>query len=319
MATQRSASSSSPPNVLPLNASHSHVLPQSDPPSGGSQPARSARVLVAIDSSPDGQLALELAAALAAQWPETAGEPQAVELCGVFVDDDALRGAAALPFVHEIALHSAVTRRLELGAIEQWLERIADRLRESLAAAARDAAVRWSFMVRRGRAAQVRWELTRDADWVIVGGHSLSPPVARPRIGGSSRRASAPPSPPPLLVVHDGSAASTRLLDNAARLAQRRQTRIELFLAQSDDSERAGSSAKESLARLQQRVVSELAALRVAGFVHPTPLRSAADLMAMARIWRPQLILVAASSGLIDADSLELLVLEHHGPIALLV
>lgn len=310
MATQRSASSSSPSNVSPPNVSSSNVSP-----SGASQPTRSARVLVAIDSSPDGQLALELAAALAAQWPETAGEPQAVELCGVFVDDDALRGAAALPFVHEIALHSAVTRRLELSAIEQWLERIADRLRESLAAAARDAAVRWSFMVRRGRAAQVRWELTRDADWVIVGGHSLSPSVARPRMGGSSRRASAPP----LLVVHDGSAASTRLLDNAARLAQRRQTRIELFLAQSDDSERAGSSAKESLARLQQRVVSELAALRVAGFVHPTPLRSAADLMAMARIWRPQLILVAASSGLIDADSLELLVLEHHGPIALLV
>jgi hypothetical protein len=102
-------------------------------------------------------------------------------------------------------------------------------------------------------------------------------------------------------------------------LAQRRQTRIELFLAQSDDSERAGLNVKESLARLQQRVVSELAALRVAGFVHPNPLRSAADLMAMARIWRPQLILVAASSGLIDADSLELLVLEHHGPIALLV
>ncbi len=316
-------------------------------------PSRAPRVLVAIDSSPDGQLALELAAILAAQWPETraavrpiadssvessakssakssaeliaessvessveSSAKEAVELCGVFVEDDALRGAAALPFVHEIALHSARTRPFTLGDLEPRLEAIASQLRESLAAAARTAALRWSFMVRRGRAARVSWELARDADLVIVGGHSLSPSVARVSLGGRSGR---PSEPQPLLVVHDGSPASTRLLDNAARLARRRQTRIELFLAKPDDTASTDPMVAETLPQLQQRVVSELAALHVAGVVHPTPLRTAAGLLAMARIWRPQLILVTASSGLLDADSLERFVLEHHGPIALWV
>ena len=308
-------------------------------------PSRAPRVLVAIDSSPDGQLALELAAILAAQWPETraavrpiadssvessakssaeliaessveSSAKEAVELCGVFVEDDALRGAAALPFVHEIALHSARTRPFTLGDLEPRLEAIASQLRESLAAAARTAALRWSFMVRRGRAARVSWELARDADLVIVGGHSLSPSVARVSLGGRSGR---PSEPQPLLVVHDGSPASTRLLDNAARLARRRQTRIELFLAKPDDTASTDPMVAETLPQLQQRVVSELAALHVAGVVHPTPLRTAAGLLAMARIWRPQLILVTATSGLLDADSLERFVLEHHGPIALWV
>ncbi|MFM7072471.1 MAG: universal stress protein [Planctomycetota bacterium] len=318
---------------------------------------RPARVLVAVDGSPDGRLALELAALLAAQWLEAEGDGGAtavaassvnrlVELCGVYVEDDALRCAAALPFVHEIALHSARTRPLTLGELEPRLERIASQLRESVAAAARELSVEWSFTVRRGRMAQVSWESTGDADWVVVGGHSLGPtssrrgPTAsRISLSASHRRtdmvASRQAERPPLLVVHDGSETSSRLLEHAARLATRRGARLELFLAPSrsaapngtapDSTESthglasAGPMASTvSFAALQRRVVAELAEARVAGVVHPLPLRTAADVLAAARSFRPQLILIPAACGLVDERSLERWVQDHDCPIALL-
>lgn len=285
---------------------------------------RPARVLVAIDGSPDGRLALELAALLAAQWlevgaasgagaataVETGGAPAAsVELCGVYVEDDALRGAAALPFVHEIALHSARTRRLTLGELEPRLERIAGQLRDAVEAAARESSVAWSFAVRRGRMARVGWEMTGEADWVVVGGHSLGPSLVRSGIGAGWRRKV---EPPPLLVVHDGSPASVRLLEHAARLAVRRRARLEVYLAPPRESMDAMPRAE-----WQRRVVSELAELGAAGTVHPTALRTAADLLAAARVCRPQLILLPAASKLVDESAIERLVLEQDCPIAL--
>lgn len=318
---------------------------------------RPARVLVAVDGSPDGRLALELAALLAAQWLEAEGDGNAtegaastvnplVELRGVYVEDDALRCAAALPFVNEIALHSARMRPLTLGELEPRLDRIANQLRESVAAAAREFAVEWSFAVRRGRMAQVSWESTGDADWVVVGGHSLGPTSARrgptaSRTGwtASRRRAEGAASrrveAPPLLVVHDGSATSSRLLEHAARLATRRGTRLELFLAPSRGLRTDGTApgTKESthglasvgpmpstvsFAALQRQVVAELAEARVAGVVHPLPLRTAADVLAAARSFRPQLILIPADCRLVDERSLERWVQDHDCPIALL-
>jgi nucleotide-binding universal stress UspA family protein len=294
---------------------------------------RPARVLVAIDGSPDGRRALELAAMLAAQWLEAGGDggagaagasasagaveaggapAAAVELCGVYVEDDALRGAAALPFVHEIALHSARTRRLTLGELEPRLERIAGQLRDAVEAAARESSVAWSFAVRRGRMARVGWEMTGEADWVVVGGHSLGPSLFRSGIGAGARRKV---EPPPLLVVHDGSPASARLLEHAARLAVRRRARLEVYRAAPRESPDTTPRAE-----WQRRVVSELAALAelgAAGTVHPTALRTTADLLAAARVFRPQLILLPAASGLVDESMIERLVLEQDCPIAL--
>ena len=64
-----------------------------------------ARVFVSCDASPLGATAIDAAVALARELD--------AELTGIFVEDINLFRTAALPFTHEVALSSALPKRLQ--------------------------------------------------------------------------------------------------------------------------------------------------------------------------------------------------------------
>src|SRR5690606_12853507 len=123
------------------------------------------RLVVAIESGPAGEAAVEHAAALAAEL--------GVEIVGVFVEDANLLAVSALP-LHEIALTGAAPRRLERGTVERAYRVQAERARRALERAAAARRIAYSFRVSRGRPLE---ELLRAAEAADV--VTLAAPVSR--------------------------------------------------------------------------------------------------------------------------------------------
>jgi hypothetical protein len=104
------------------------------------------------------------------------------ELHALFVEDETLLHASALPFAREINPLSGQWRRLETGRLEAELRAAADRARQQLMEATQALEVRHSFEVRRGDVAVHITETCVATDIVVVS--SLD------RIGAGSRRLS---------------------------------------------------------------------------------------------------------------------------------
>ncbi len=180
------------------------------------------RVLVALDSSPQGLGALEVAAELAARHD--------AQLIGVYVEDIDVLRMAALPFAREYSRLSAGGRELDSSAMARAMRGQATRLRQAVAAAAEKAHVRWTFRSQRGRVSAELIAASKEADIVIVG--RASGPSARRERLGSTARALASGSPRtvvllqrgtpfgrPVLVTYDGKASADRALATAAAMA----------------------------------------------------------------------------------------------------
>jgi nucleotide-binding universal stress UspA family protein len=98
------------------------------------------RILVALDASAHSLAALQAASEMAARMES--------ELIGLFVEDINLVRLAGLPFAREVG--SAISRQLDVAAMERALKVAAAQAKEAIAATAERVRVPWSFRVTRG-------------------------------------------------------------------------------------------------------------------------------------------------------------------------
>jgi nucleotide-binding universal stress UspA family protein len=197
------------------------------------------RIVVAVDSSPHAQAALDAAAALAARMH--------AELEGLFVEDIDLLNLAALPFGREFNMATGQARPFDAGALREQMEAEIARMRRALEAAAARLHVRHSFRVARGRIAAEIVNAAGAADLLILGaaGLGLTPRFrpgktalaaaeSAPRSGLLMRAGAAIRGRP--LVAYDGSPAAQTALDAAARLADATDARVRVLIAEPDEA-----------------------------------------------------------------------------------
>ncbi|MBZ5611264.1 MAG: universal stress protein [Acidobacteriia bacterium] len=181
------------------------------------------RILVALDASPDSVAALEMAVDLAARME--------AELAGLFVEDVALLRMADSPSAREIAYPAASQAPLNRAIMERKLRAQSEQIRNTLAAAAHRAQLRWSFQTVRGEVTSVLRTAAGQSDIVAIGRLGWSS-GSRLRIGSTALELAT--SRIPLLLIsrravlgnlrlavyYDGSPASKSALLVTASLAR---------------------------------------------------------------------------------------------------
>ncbi len=179
------------------------------------------RILVALDASPHSIAALEMAANLAATME--------AEIAGLFVEDVQLLRMADAPSAREIAYPGAAVPASR-SSMECKLRARSEQIRSTVAAAADRTKVPWSFRTVRGQVTAALRAAMSQHDMIALGrlGWSFGP---RLRIGSTALElvTSGVPlllaSPGValdrlrLLVHYDGTAASGKALQVAAKLA----------------------------------------------------------------------------------------------------
>jgi len=119
------------------------------------------RILVAIDPSPHGRAAVEVAGRLAALIE--------AELEGLYVEDERLLRLEGIGRLREVDSVSGRVRRLRAGDVERQLRAEAATVRRILASVGSRLGVHWTFRVARGRVdAEVR-EAAAGSDLVTLG------------------------------------------------------------------------------------------------------------------------------------------------------
>ena len=250
------------------------------------------RIVVAVDASHHGRVALEAAADLAKELQ--------AELQGLFVEDVNLLRLAGLPFAHEIMGSSAAQRQLELSRMERKLRANAEQVRAALASTAVRAKVQWSFGIARGHLAQTTLAAADEADLSIVGHESLSLRVVPSR---RTVRAEAR-----IAVVYDGTPTSQRALDLATRFVSATSADL-LLLIRGANAE----DVKELQAQCNRLLPPEQ---RWTG----VDLSSAADaqtLIEAVHAYRPRLLFINRDNALLSKDTFERLISELACPVGL--
>ena len=136
------------------------------------------RVLVALDPAAECRAALETAARLAAQ--------SEAELVGLFVEENELLEAAALPVTRVIRGSDFALDPLDRSVMEQGLKAWAAQARANLTAAAERWHVQASFQVARGDLAEALLAEARRCDLLALG--TVGRVSQRSRIGATARR-----------------------------------------------------------------------------------------------------------------------------------
>ena len=136
------------------------------------------RVLVALDPAAECRAALETAARLAAQ--------SEAELVGLFVGENELLEAAALPVTRVIRGSDFALDPLDRSVMEQGLKAWAAQARANLTAAAERWHVQASFQVARGDLAEALLAEARRCDLLALG--TVGRVSQRSRIGATARR-----------------------------------------------------------------------------------------------------------------------------------
>ncbi len=137
------------------------------------------RILVALDASEPSRAVLETAARLAASLES--------ELVGLFVEDAELLQMSALPVTRLVSAHSKAPADLDLAVMERALRAQARLARESLARAASQWRVRWSFQVVRGATSERLLVEARECDLVALGMTSGAGKMGR-LLGSTARK-----------------------------------------------------------------------------------------------------------------------------------
>lgn len=149
------------------------------------------RILVALDTSTQGQRALFAAAELSSRLD--------AQLDGLFIEDDELLRLSNLPFVREFGSLSAVSRRLDERRIEREYQRQAETIRQAIADTAAHYQITWSFRVVRGKVSKELLAATQSAGLVTLGrvGRSMG------KRYGSTAQALVDQSKQPVLLLGD--------------------------------------------------------------------------------------------------------------------
>ncbi len=209
------------------------------------------RILVAVDTSPHGQAALEAAVRLAAMVH--------AELTVLYVENTDLINVPRLSFIREMDALSGELRELEMDSLEEKMRLEAARIRRRLeqTVSRRDVNVKWSFRVARGRVAVELLQAAADADLVSLGSrsHWLG------RGPGSTARAVLAQSGKPVMILRRGAVLGNRVcvfFDGTA------QSREGLLLAERILENRDGQlcillrSPTEDAAELREEAASVL-------------------------------------------------------------
>jgi nucleotide-binding universal stress UspA family protein len=159
--------------------------------------ARVRRVVVALDTTSFGAASLEAAVRFAAGL--------GAELHGLFVEDIDLLRLAALPFAQEVASSSGALRRIELPAVEALLRAKVEARQQTLAAAAQEVGLAWSFQVVRGRVVETALATAAEADLLFLERQGQWPAEAGPMR--------------PIVVLLSGAPADRQAMRLAVRLA----------------------------------------------------------------------------------------------------
>jgi nucleotide-binding universal stress UspA family protein len=192
------------------------------------------RILVALDTSPSSQAALEAAVALA--------ERVKAEVFGLFVEDVDLLRVAESPYAREVLYPSEQEGRLTRSVLESRLRMQAEQARRALMTAAQRANVPCTFLCVRGKVSSELLAAAAKTDLVAIGrlGWSMG---ARLRIGSTAMdlvASSGPvlllseyrvPGPLHLLLYFDGSPDAKKALKWAAEVAGADSGRLTVLLA----------------------------------------------------------------------------------------
>ena len=131
------------------------------------------RVLVVLDTASEAAHLLEAASALAAGMRTS--------LAALFVEDERLMQAAALPFASELGVASAQVRPLAPIAIERALRAQAAQMRRVLEAAASRFSLSWSLEIERGRTLPVALARLCSTELLVFGASGMAA-AARARV-----------------------------------------------------------------------------------------------------------------------------------------
>lgn len=268
------------------------------------------RILVALDSSRESLDALEAAARVAARMH--------AELTGLFVEDIDLINLAALPFAREIALSGSGGRKLSPESVEKAWKSQAAAARQALENTARQASLRWSFRVTRGRVEAEVMAACGEADLVALG-KAIRPLTRRARLGSTARAvtAGAPsavllaggPAPAShssrVMVSYDGSVCAKRALALAIRMARNDGGDLAVFLL-------PGAHDRDAL---QQEVVARTADQ---GLTLSFRAVEPADLATAFHLEHGGLLVLGAECLPVDADALAGLVEAANCPVLLI-
>lgn len=152
------------------------------------------RILVALDASPHSLAALQAATELASRFE--------AELVGLYVEDVNVLRLAGLPFVREVGLFSARSRRVRRETMDREMRAHLARARRLFRRAAARAQVQAMFRVARGVVASEVLSAARDSDVLILGRAGWTfPPTRR---WGSTARSALVQAPGLTLVLQDG-------------------------------------------------------------------------------------------------------------------
>jgi nucleotide-binding universal stress UspA family protein len=180
------------------------------------------RILVAVDSCSHDPAALESVVDLASRLE--------AELSGLFVEDINLLRSAALSFVRQVSLPTAVEEQFDATSIERQLRVRALRAEKCLATAAERKKVKWSFRTVRGRASDEVVSAAEDADLLVVERAVRPSPGEFHGAGPTRMAASRVPRSllllrrrgllgRPTLIAYDGGEDADRAVEVAARLS----------------------------------------------------------------------------------------------------
>ena len=199
------------------------------------------RILVALDASQSSLNALHTAVDLASSFNAS--------VMGLFVEDINLLRLAELPCAREVCFFSAQPRNLKTPEMELELRIQAQRIRNTLAHAAAQLGVSWSFQTARGAVGAEVLAAGAAADLVILGKIGRSLPGMQ-RSGSTVRTLLMQRqgmtlitetrirfAQAPVMAVYDGSPATGQTLDIAVYLAASNNAPLIIFFIGAGESD----------------------------------------------------------------------------------
>ncbi len=226
------------------------------------------------------RLALAVSAVRAARAIEAAANLAAAmhtELAAVYVQDEDLLRAAALPCTFEIGALASGIQPFDLAKTERALKREAVEVEQAISAAAKKLGLGWTFEVLRGRAIDWPFDRAGAGDITVIGKAGLELPGPHP-----IRRLS--PIAAPILAIIDSTPDSPARLD---RIVRDLGGNAPLVIWTPASTEREAQSIRrgiEVMGKALQRTTTQLA---------NTEAFSAASMARVMRTLRPGMVLIA--------------------------
>lgn len=238
------------------------------------------RILVALDTSPHSEAALETAVQFAAAFD--------AELRGLFVEDTDLLRLAELPIAQEVHSFAQPARAMSTQRISRQLKRQAEQARRALERAARRGDVEYTFTVDRGRVSTKLLEAAAEADLIMLGKASAAR-CSRRKLGTTARKVIQNASAAvlvlrealrrdaSLIVYYDGTSSAETALRLAAALAYREENHRPLTVLlppdHADEAQRLRTAFTEQYGRdvsgrLHVRPLTRIEAARLATVTH---------------------------------------------------